>query len=408
MNKLHNQFKFCRAILLANKPSARISSPRLVKYQPTASFVTSKSVFKPDSNTTSSTVDEKEIQKFKQLATAWWTENGEFEALHRMNQLRVPMIRDAMKSYIVSTPQRPSETTPSVDEPLSGLNILDIGCGGGILSEALARLGAQVTGIDACKENIQTAQVRVHSEYERTGQSYCKRLSYLNCTVEELASVEDNAGYFDAVVMSEVVEHVNNVGGFVESSVNLLKNQGYLFITTINKTQESYLLAILGAEYLLNLVPRGTHEWAKFVRPEDLKQMLKENEVTVRYEMGMLYNPLTKSWSWTRHQGVNYALYGQKLSTSLWIFFLYLSTKQYLSQILKINDYLVAVEFIYIISAHISFLGAFQVNICKWIDLERFCNKIKIEILYRVVEDLVITIILQFQSDYVDDKQSTC
>ena len=281
-----------------------------------------------------SSIDEKEISKFKVLANSWWTENGEFEGLHRMNRLRVPLIRDAMVSYLDTMPKSEKEKlvnqfnesnkdemgkVSGFAEPLRGLNILDIGCGGGILSEALARLGAQVTGIDACKENVLAAQMRIQSEFEKSKENarYCKRLRYLHCTVEDLAVVDENSNYFDGVVMSEVVEHVSNVKSFMENSAKLLKNQGYLFATTINRTAESYMLGIVAAEYLLNIVTKGTHDWNKFIKPSELKQHFRENDVSVRFEMGMFYNPLTKTWSWSRLDGINYAIYGQKQKTTI-------------------------------------------------------------------------------------------
>lgn len=270
--------------------------------------------------TTSSSIDPEDLKNFQKLSTSWWVENGEFEPLHRMNQLRVPWIRETMVNYknLNNRPETSEEQkADSASEPLSGLRILDVGCGGGILSEPLARLGASVTAIDSCKENILAAQLRVSNEMEQTNNSskLGENLTYINCTLEDLASVEDNDNYFDAIVMSEVVEHVNNLSDFMRNSSRLLKNHGFAFVTTINRTNASYLLAILGAEYVLNLVPRGTHQWEKFVTPEEIKKLLEENHCSVKFEMGMFFNPLTKNWSWINDKGCNYAVYAQKFQT---------------------------------------------------------------------------------------------
>lgn len=203
--------------------------------------VTTESTNQTEANPSSS-VDLEEMRKFKSLSDSWWIENGEFEALHQMNVLRVPLIRDTMRSYRSSLPQTERDKILTYTdesnqnklytndelarEPLLGLNILDIGCGGGILSQPLARLGAQVTGIDMCKENIISAQLRVESEIERSNGKNSKfydRLRFINCTIEDLAVVDDNFNYFDAIVCSEVVEHVNNLNDFVTNSVKLLK-----------------------------------------------------------------------------------------------------------------------------------------------------------------------------------------
>lgn len=188
-----------------------------------------------------SSVDDREMRQFRSMSESWWIENGEYEPLHMLNLLRVPLVRDVMVNYRNSLPSnlRQSMLTYSMDdqekvytdqdleiEPLLGLNIIDIGCGGGLFSEPLARLGAQVTAIDACKENIIAAQLRVQGQQEQIGVENCKfydRLRYIHCTVEDLTAVEENFDYFDAIVCSEVVEHVNNLPEFLSNSVKLLK-----------------------------------------------------------------------------------------------------------------------------------------------------------------------------------------
>jgi len=262
-----------------------------------------------------SSIDEEEMKRFSKMANHWWLENGEYEPLHRMNTLRVPLVRDTLsrnRSVYAGTEEYSKESL--LREPLLGLNLLDVGCGGGILSEPLARLGANVTAIDACKENVIAAQLRAEQEYEKTSgkASFYERLRYINCSLEDLSSIEDNKDYFDAIIMSEVVEHVNNLSDFLANSANLLKNHGYTFITTLNRTNQSYLLAILAAENLLGLVPKGTHTWEKFVKPIELKENLEKNQVYVKFQSGMCYNPLNKKWTWSDDTSINYALYAQK------------------------------------------------------------------------------------------------
>lgn len=188
-----------------------------------------------------SSVDDREIHQFKSMSESWWIENGEYEPLHMLNLLRVPLVRDVMVNYRNSLTSNLRQTmlTYSMDgkeqiytdkelesEPLLGLNIIDIGCGGGLFSEPLARIGAQVTAIDACKENIIAAQLRVQDQQDQIGVENCKfydRLRYIHCTVEDLTAVEENFDYFDAIVCSEVVEHVNNLPEFLSNSAKLLK-----------------------------------------------------------------------------------------------------------------------------------------------------------------------------------------
>lgn len=269
--------------------------------------------YQSSDKTTNGSVDMGEMERFEKLAKLWWIENGSYEPLHRLNSLRVPLIRDTLASN--RTPEHDKDIINKSDligQPLLGLNILDVGCGGGILSEALARLGANVTGVDACKENIISAQIRSESQYVKTKAPFYERLRYINCTLESLAEVEDNHQYFDAVVMSEVVEHVNNLEVFLSDSTVLLKNHGFSFVTTLNRTTQSYLLGILAAENVLGLVPKGTHTWEKFVKPIEVQQILEKNEVFVKFTTGMGYNPIGKKWYWQDDTSINYAMYAQK------------------------------------------------------------------------------------------------
>ncbi|KAG7240637.1 hypothetical protein INR49_026692 [Caranx melampygus] len=219
-----------------------------------------------------------------------------------MNDLRVPFIRDNLLN--VHRARHPGR-------PLAGLRILDVGCGGGLLTEPLGRLGANVMGIDPVEDSICTAQL--HASYDpdlRDG------VSYRACALEELSAEgeeEHGAGHFDAVVASEVVEHLADLETFAFCCSHVLKPGGSLFITTINKTNLSYALGIVVAEQLLRIVPSGTHDWEKFISPVELERLLESNGFSVQSVQGMLYNPVSGAWSWTNSTAINYALHAVKL-----------------------------------------------------------------------------------------------
>jgi len=262
-----------------------------------------------------STVDDGEIGRFSSLANVWWNEEGPMKALRSMNRLRVPWIRDTLLR--VGNRRGPPIDNP-IFRPLNGFRILDVGCGAGFLTEPLARLGANVVGIDPSLENIRAAKEHAIKYKDELG--YENRLVYSTKTVEELAeeSFKDrgnNENLFDAVVASEVIEHVSSREAFVDNCLRLTKSGGggCVFFTTINRTALSRLLAIYVAENILRIVPRGMHDWEKFVSPDDLQFLLEKNdECNVRLVHGLRYNPLTNSWSWTRDTSVNYALCGVK------------------------------------------------------------------------------------------------
>ncbi|XP_034031323.1 ubiquinone biosynthesis O-methyltransferase, mitochondrial [Thalassophryne amazonica] len=248
------------------------------------------------------TLDPSEVKKFQSLSRRWWDEQGEFAALHTMNDLRVPFVRDNLLSLHSS--HRPGK-------PLTGLRILDVGCGGGLLTEPLARLGAQVLGIDPVNDSILTA--RLHSSRDPELSS---RLRYLTCTLEELSAggeAEPGERQFDAVVASEVVEHLADLDAFACCCGTVLKPGGSVFITTISQTTMSYLLGIVMAEQVLRIVPGGMHEWEKFITPTELERLLESNGFSVQSVQGMLYNPLSGSWSWTSSTAVNYALHAIRM-----------------------------------------------------------------------------------------------
>ncbi|XP_071074707.1 ubiquinone biosynthesis O-methyltransferase, mitochondrial isoform X1 [Dasypus novemcinctus] len=247
-------------------------------------------------STAQSTVDSTEVKTFQALAHRWWDEQGVYAPLHSMNDLRVPFIRDNVLKTVAN--HQPGK-------PLSGMKILDVGCGGGLLTEPLGRLGASVTGIDPVDENIKTA--KSHKSFDPVLDS---RIEYRVCSLEEIT--EEAKEIFDAVVASEVVEHVINVETFIQCCYQVLKPGGSLFITTINKTQLSYALGIVFAEQIAGFVQKGTHTWEKFVSPEKLESILESNGLSVQTVVGMLYNPLSGYWHWTENTSMNYAAHAVK------------------------------------------------------------------------------------------------
>jgi len=242
------------------------------------------------------TVSESEVTKFSRLSQHWWNETGEFAALHTLNGLRVPFIVDSMTGQL-------SSLSPL---PLKGFRVLDVGCGGGILCEALARLGADVTGIDASSVNIDVA-----TQHSLVDPLIAGRIQYLCCPVENLKG--HDVIEYDAVVMSEIVEHVIDPESFISAACSHVKIGGSVFITTINRTTLSYLLVVIAAEQLLRIVPRGSHDWAKFVAPQEVQQMLSTNSVKTRLVHGMTLNPINLKWSWCPDRSCNYTLHAVKV-----------------------------------------------------------------------------------------------
>lgn len=237
----------------------------------------------------SSTIDVAEVARFERLAGRCWDADGPFWPLHRMNDLRAGYIRAQLS--------RRFGLTPESGQPLRGLRILDIGCGGGILSEAIARLGASVHGVDMLAENIRVAQQHA------AGQGL--PLEYACGTVESLVNREER---YDVVLNMEVVEHVADLPRFIESCANLLKPGGVLFISTINRTLASFLGAIVAAEYLLRWLPRGTHHWHKFPKPRELEDLLVTHGCEVIARTGVSLNPLTRRFRLISYLGINYLL----------------------------------------------------------------------------------------------------
>lgn len=234
------------------------------------------------------TIDAGEINKFAAMAEEWWDEDGKFKPLHRLNPVRITFLKDHIATHF--------SRDPSDFSPLSGLNILDIGCGGGLIAEPLTRLGANVTGLDASERNIEVA--RLHAN--KMG----LEIEYKAAAASDLVK----CGYqFDAVVNMEVIEHVADVDEFMKDCTSLIKPNGLMILATLNRTAQSYALAIVGAEYLLRWLPRGTHDWRKFIRPSELAGLCRKNALDLAKLCGLRYNPFSSSWSLAeRDLAVNY------------------------------------------------------------------------------------------------------
>ena len=238
------------------------------------------------------TVDRGEIDRFDRLAAEWWDPDGEFIQLHRLNPVRIAYIRDQLCAAL-------GRDAGAVN-PLAGLDALDVGCGGGLLAEPLARLGAQVTALDASGEAIAVA--RRHAEQSALD------IDYRHMTAEQLAASQVG---FDLVVSSETVEHVADVPAFLAALSRLCRPGGGIAMTTLNRTARSFALAIVAAEHVLGWVPRGTHDWRKFLKPHELAAGLRRVGVSVRDVSGMVYDPLRSHWRVSRRNlAVNYLLFG--------------------------------------------------------------------------------------------------
>jgi 2-polyprenyl-6-hydroxyphenyl methylase/3-demethylubiquinone-9 3-methyltransferase len=230
-------------------------------------------------------INSKEIEKFSKIAEEWWDLNGKFKPLHKFNPIRISYI----KENIIKTFKITQSKTP-----LKNIKILDIGCGGGLLSEPMCRLGAEVTAIDASKKNIGVA--KLHSKKNNL------KIKYI-CTSPEKLKIKKK---FDVILNMEIVEHVEDVGFFLKSCSSLLKKDGIMFVATLNKTLKSYVFAIVGAEYILRWLPIGTHEWEKFIKPDDLINILKKNNLKLDQIDGMKFNLVMDKWNISGDKSVNY------------------------------------------------------------------------------------------------------
>ena len=232
-----------------------------------------------------STINKKEIEKFSKIAEEWWNPDGKFKPLHKFNPIRVSYIKD----NIIKTFKLDHKKVP-----LRNIKILDIGCGGGLLSEPMCRLGARVTGIDASEKNINVA--KLHSKKNNL------KINYL-CSSPEKLKIKDK---FDVILNMEIVEHVENINFFLQSCSKLLKKNGIMFVATLNKTLKSYIFAIVGAEYILRWLPIGTHEWEKFVKPDELISILKKNNLIIDKIDGMKFNVFDNKWRVSSDKSINY------------------------------------------------------------------------------------------------------
>jgi 2-polyprenyl-6-hydroxyphenyl methylase/3-demethylubiquinone-9 3-methyltransferase len=239
------------------------------------------------------TIDAQEVERFSALAAEWWNPNGKFRPLHKFNPVRLAYIRDAIAEQFGRDPR--------AARPFEGLRILDIGCGGGLLCEPMARLGADVVGADASETNIEVA--RLHAAESGV------TIDYRAQPAEDLA---DQGETFDVVLNMEVVEHVADVDYFVGRCAEMVRPGGIMFVATINRTLKALGLAIIGAEYVLRWLPRGTHQYGKLVRPDELEAALQKAGMTVIDRTGVTYNPLADRWQRSRDMDVNYMVLARK------------------------------------------------------------------------------------------------
>jgi len=232
-----------------------------------------------------SSVNKKEIEKFSKMAAEWWDPSGKFKPLHKFNPIRIGYIKENIISNFKLKVKK---------KPLDKISILDIGCGGGLLSEPMTRLGANVTGIDVSNKNINIA--KLHAKKNKL------KINYF-CSSPEKFKIKKK---FDVILNMEIIEHVEDINFFINSCSKLLKKNGLMFVATLNKTLKSYVFAIIGAEYLLKWLPIGTHDWEKFVRPEDLKKILSKNNLKLEKLDGMNFNIIKDEWSVSSDTSINY------------------------------------------------------------------------------------------------------
>ncbi len=235
------------------------------------------------------TINKEEIQKFSKLADEWWDVKGKFKPLHLFNPIRIEYIKEKIKYHFNKN-----------NNFLEGLKILDIGCGGGLISEPMSRLGGEVTGIDASERNIKIA--KLHAEKNNL------KIRYLKKSPEQL----NEKNKFDVVLNLEVVEHVDNLDLYLSSCYKLLNDNGIMFTATLNRTFISYLKAIIGAEYILRWLPVGTHDWNKFIKPEELERMLGTKKFKTLDLTGLDFNPLLNKWKRSTNLSVNYIICSKK------------------------------------------------------------------------------------------------
>ena len=234
-----------------------------------------------------STVDPVEIEKFRRMAEEWWDPRGKFRPLHRFNPVRLGFLKERLCRHF--------GRDPKADRPLDGLRLLDIGCGGGLVAEPLTRLGAEVVGIDATARNVEVARVHA-AEGGLT-------IDYRHAAAEDLAEAGES---FDAVLALEIVEHVASLDAFVAASARMVRPGGLMVVATLNRTLKAFALAIVGAEYVLGWLPRGTHDWKRFVRPSELEAAMRASGLALAETAGVAFNPILDRWSLGSDLDVNY------------------------------------------------------------------------------------------------------
>ena len=243
---------------------------------------------------TSVSVDPREMESFSRMAHDWWNPTGMFRPLHVMNGARLTLIKEAVCAHY--------GRDPDADRPLEGLRLLDIGCGGGLLCEPMARLGAEVTGVDALERNVKTA--KTHAEQVGV------EVDYRHGTIEQM--VEAGEAAFDVVLNMEVIEHVANPADFTADCAAMVKPGGIMLCSTINRTFKAFAFAIVGAEYVLRWLPRGTHQYDKLVKPDELRRYLERAGLRVERQLGMSLNPLNETWRVSDDMSINYVTVATK------------------------------------------------------------------------------------------------
>jgi len=253
----------------------------------------SKSAAEMGAASPAASVDPDEVARFSAQAAEWWDPQGKFRPLHQLNPVRLSFIRDEVCAHFSRDPR-------SV-RSFSGLRLVDIGCGGGLLCEPMANLGAEVVGVDPSRNNVETA--RAHAREQGL------KIDYRRASAEDLAEAGET---FDIVLNMEVVEHVTDVGPFINACGRLVRPGGLMFLATLNRTLKAFALAIVGAEYILRWLPRGTHRWEKFVTPEELERALSAAGLRARKPVGVIYNPIADAWLQSSDTDVNYMLVAEK------------------------------------------------------------------------------------------------
>ena len=237
-------------------------------------------------NKNNPTADLQEINKFSKMASEWWDPNGKFAPLHKFNPIRQEYLVDKIKNHF--------GILPNGSYPFKNLKLLDVGCGGGLIAEPMTRLGAKVTGIDASEKNINVA--KFHAEQMNL------KINYLCATPENLNE------QFDVILCLEIIEHVADVDLFIKSCAKLLKKDGIIFFATLNRTAKSFLFAIVGAEYILNWLPKGTHDWNKFLKPSEIIGIASKYQLTLKETVGFKFNIILREWQKSKDTDVNYAV----------------------------------------------------------------------------------------------------